>query len=76
MKNELAQLKADQSFKKEIFISKMRERITSMKNKEKPSDRRLRKSVVNKTQYLMRISLEQQNLQANMSQIEQLQTIQ
>jgi hypothetical protein len=49
MKTELAQLKADQSFKKEIFISKMRERITSMKNKEKPSDRRLRKSVVKKT---------------------------
>jgi hypothetical protein len=45
----------------------MRERITTMKNKEKPSDRRLRKSVVNKTQYLMRISLEQQNLQTNMS---------
>ena len=55
MKIEFSQAKAERDFKNGIFKQQIRERITLMKNKEKPSDRRFRKSVENKTHYLMRI---------------------
>lgn len=62
-KEESALLKAEAQFKQDMSIAKVKDRIAKMRSRELPADKRLRQSVLNKTQYLVRISQEQQSIQ-------------
>jgi hypothetical protein len=50
------------AYKNDVFVAKVKERINEFRQKEKPQVLRFKRSIQNKTQYLMRISKEQQDV--------------
>ena len=50
------------AYKNDVFVAKVKERINEFRQKEKPQAIRFKRSVKNRTQYLMRISKEQHDV--------------